>query len=128
MLAHRKGIKKAQSLFTKYMPPQCVELLKEKGCWDKPYVYQKPVGCTVVEKPPQEGYSHIDKSFAIINEDIESECNLERNLEETEDGINMHNKSYQDDKEETTVELNVETTEDPEVDDSCSGTNWKISK
>lgn len=128
MLAHRKGIKKAQSLFTKYMPPQCVELLKENGCWDKPYVYQKPVGCTVVEKPPQEGYSHIDKSFAIINEDVESECNLETNPEETEDGINMHNESYQDDNEETTVELNVETTEDPEVDDSCSGRNWKISK
>ena len=34
--AHKKGVKRAQTLFSKYMPSQCVDLLKETGSWEKP--------------------------------------------------------------------------------------------
>ena len=42
-----------------------------------PYVYKKPEGCTAVDQPPSREYSHIEKSFAIVNESIESHCKEE---------------------------------------------------
>lgn len=120
--AHRRGVKRAQTLFAKYMPSQCVDLLKENGSWEKPFVYNKPKGCTVVDQPPPREYCHIDKSFAIINEDLESQCNEE----ETDGNIDTHSEADRD-SFESTAEFDVHTEEHPEVEGSA-GMMWKISK
>ena len=73
--AHRRGVNKAWARFSKYMPQQCIGLLKENDCWEKPYVYKKPEGCFVVDSPPGKDHNLLQKPFAVINENIDSKCN-----------------------------------------------------
>lgn len=90
-----------------------------------PPFFKKPKGCSVVKNYHQLDYSHLEKSFTIINQEIESKCNEE----ETEDCANAHSEdteTYQDDSEEKTVEVDSETAQDPQAE--MSGRNWKISK
>lgn len=115
--AHRKGVKKARTLFTKYMPAGCVDILKENGSQEKPYPYKKPEGCTVVNKGPPKEYSHLGKSFAIINQDIESQCNEYKK----EGDINITSEECLYDNEVTADKLNIEV-------DCSGGRKWKISK
>ena len=70
----------------------------------------------VINPTPKE-YNHLDKSFATINQDIESKCNEE----EREGNLNIHTEDPEerlDDNEETTADFNFETAEDAEVDNS----------
>lgn len=73
--AHRRGVNKTRALFSKYMPQQCIGLLKENDCGEKPYVYKKPEGCFVVDSSPGKDHNLLQKSFAAINENIDSKCN-----------------------------------------------------
>ena len=84
-----------------------------------------PKGCSVVKNYHPLDCSHLEKSFTIINQEIESKCNEE----ETKDCANAHSEdteTYQDDSEEKTVEVDLETAQDPQAE--MSGRNWKISK
>lgn len=112
-----------QTLFAKYMPSQCVDLLKKNSSWEKPFAYEKPEHCTVVDQPPLREYCHIDKSFAIINEGLGSRCNKE----ETDGNIDTHSEAGHDSFETTTAEFDIHTEEHPEVEGSA-GMTWKISK
>lgn len=73
--AHREGIKQGQALFSKYLPQECINLLKETGNWDVPYKFTKPRGFTVVEGDLPAGYNKLDKSFTDTHlEGLESLC------------------------------------------------------
>ena len=49
--------------------------MKENDYWEKPYVYKKPDICFVVDRPPGKEHNLLQKSFAVINEHIDSKCN-----------------------------------------------------
>lgn len=73
--AHREGVKQGQALFSKYLPQECINLLKETGNWDVPYKFTKPRGFTVVEGDLPTGYNKLDKSFTDTHlEGFESLC------------------------------------------------------
>ena len=73
--AHREGVKHGQALFSKYLPQECINLLKETGNWDVPYKFTKPRGLTVVEGDLPADYNKLDKSFTGTQlEGLESLC------------------------------------------------------
>ena len=125
--AHRRGVNKARALFSKYMPQQCIDLLKENDCWEKPYVYKKPEGCFVVDSPPGKDHNLLQKSFAVINENIDSKCNDD----EREADINIPEESQYEGQLHANEDMTIKTgsvTPEDHGDDNSGGKRWKVSK
>ena len=121
--AHREGIKEGQTLFAKYLPQACVDLLKETGNWEKPYCYPKPEGFTVVNGPPPKEFNKLNSSFADVfipdTVDVESKCDESEDVQITELEVDV--ASGED------SELLVDTGDEDDVD-LKGGKSWKISK
>lgn len=104
--AHREGVKDGQALFSKYMPEECVNMLKKTENWEMPYKYAKPDGYKVVNGQLPKDFNKLSKSFAHASaslEDLESHCSehkeeLESKGVDEEEEISVTNVNNRDDQ------------------------------
>jgi hypothetical protein len=123
--AHKEGVKDSQVLFEKYMPPECVRLLKTSGSWKKPYSYKVPEGCLVVNKCPPKEFNKLETSFANVNKDVISDA---EDIDELDiPYLNNNDEEKQNDDQDTTLELQSEDEEN-DSEDGVGGKEWKLSK
>lgn len=127
--AHKERAKEVQTLFAKYLPEECVQLLKETGNWDMPYKYAKPTGNKIVDGPPPKDFDRLTSSFTYASlEDLKSKCQDKRD----EDELNVN---YEEDKMDNNVDDGEdhggkdETNTDEEMgDNEQGGRKWKVSR
>jgi len=128
--AHQEGVKKGQSLFAKYMPEQCVHLLKETWNWDTPYKYPKPTGYKVVDGHLPMDFNKLSKSFKYASlEDLESHCSGDK--EEVESYGNDDDDKTADNKENDGEDRGGQEDTDAEEengDTDTGGRKWKVSR
>ena len=123
--AHREGVKDGQALFSKYLPEQCVTLLKETGKRDVPYTFAKPVGFKVVDGNLPESFNKLGKSFADVPlAELESLCTVD--YEEVEAHVSDEEEEQEEDQEGL-VENVIEEEDKESEEGDVGGRAWKVS-
>ena len=127
--AHREGVKHGQALFSKYVPEQCVTLLKETGKWDVPYKFTKPQGFKVVDGDIPKDFNKFSKSFANVTlVDLETLCTGDNEEIESNENDAGEETSSSAANESENQEDNVSEGEEETAEGDKGGRAWKVSR
>ena len=126
MQAHLDGKQEGRSLFARYMPATCIQLLKDSSYWEIPHGFVHPNGIQMVDSSFSVGYNKLCVSLAEEKQDVLTgqEGQISETIDEEECVAALDTLTEETDE----IQSNNECGDLDEPEPEEGGKKWKISR